>query len=292
VRTLLLLIRREYWEHRVLWSAPLVLAAIYLLLCMLPTAVAPGGMWSGQMPGSAAAGVRLFVRLQVLFAGCLFALLAIVEFFYLTDCLYAERRDRSILFWKSLPVSDSATVLSKLLVAVLVTPLGVLLLAIVVNTLAFGALYIRLREHPFAWKFMQWDTAAWLRLNGALLLHVPVLALWYAPLAGYQLLVSAWARSSVFVWTVLPLLALSLAERFAFGSWDFGNYLMYRILGGFDVFRDGITLRGVTAETFESLAQTKSALQMLARKDLWIGVAVAAGFVFAAIRIRRYRDDT
>src|SRR5688500_3753928 len=46
----------------------------------------------------------------------------IIAFFYGLDALHGERRDRSILFWKSLPVSDRTPVLSKVLVMMAVLP--------------------------------------------------------------------------------------------------------------------------------------------------------------------------
>ena len=54
-----------------------------------------------------------------------------VCFGYLVDCLYAERKDRSILFWRSLPVSDRDTVLAKFFVATIATPLLVWAVALV-----------------------------------------------------------------------------------------------------------------------------------------------------------------
>src|SRR5206468_10746510 len=47
----------------------------------------------------------------------------IVGIFYCLDALYGERRDRSILFWKSLPVSDVMAVLSKLAIPIVILPL-------------------------------------------------------------------------------------------------------------------------------------------------------------------------
>jgi ABC-2 type transport system permease protein len=68
---------------------------------------------------------------QMLWVAVLYVAAAIVGAFIALDCLYAERKDRSILFWKSLPVSDGLTVLSKFLVIVAVAPLGIFLLAAV-----------------------------------------------------------------------------------------------------------------------------------------------------------------
>jgi ABC-2 type transport system permease protein len=286
VQTLPVLIRREFWEHRVLWIAPLIVAVLYLLMCLIP-----GGIHVGSGISEVAGGSRLLLSVQLLFTTLLFALMSVVIFFYLADCLYAERKDRSILFWKSLPVSDSATVLSKLLVALVVVPLGLYLLSLVTNLLAFGILYARLHDSPVLGHATGWDTGTWLRLNGVLLLDVLILSLWYAPIAAYQMLMSAWVRSSVFVWTILPPLVLVVGERLFFGTWHLGGLLGERLginLSG--VMRDRPSLAG--APGTEGLLTKINAGGLLMTPDLWIGVAIAAALLFAAIRIRRYRDDS
>ncbi|MBX5460503.1 MAG: hypothetical protein IRZ28_05370 [Steroidobacteraceae bacterium] len=280
MNTLPTLIRREFWEHRVLWMVPAAVAACYLLFAILAGSMMPAEMRAARM-SSAGESQALFVGVQMVLIGFLYVLVSTVLFFYLADCLYAERRDRSILFWKSMPVSDSATVLSKLLVALIVTPIGVLLLSMVVNALAFVIFYVRLHNSGF----VRWDTATWFRLYGTLFLNVLVLALWYAPIAAYQLLVSAWARSAVFVWTILPPLLLALGEKLMFDSWDIGQFLLYRLSAGMGGGPDALT--GV-----DHLLAQISLLGRLRQPDLWGGVAVAAAFAYSAIRIRRYRDDT
>ena len=128
------------------------------------------------------------------------------------DCLYAERKDRSILFWKSLPVSDAATVLSKLLVALIVVPLGVYVLALVTNLLAllmFKVPSISAVERPFECGPASRRGS---RSNGYLLVDVFVLALWYSPIAAYQLLISGWCRAQRVRLDVLPPVALILGR--------------------------------------------------------------------------------
>ncbi|HEU4624966.1 MAG TPA: hypothetical protein VFS52_09405 [Steroidobacteraceae bacterium] len=281
------LVRREFWEHRALWIAPLVLAALYLAACFMPGAFGLGGVPRGPLhiDGSP----LLFA--QLMFTSVLFALMSVVVFFYLADCLYAERKDRSILFWKSLPVSDAATVLTKLVVALLIVPLGVFLVAFVTNLLAFGILYVRLHGNAALAPLMSWDTAGWLRLNGIVLVYIFVLALWYAPVAAYQLLISAWAKGSALVWTVLPPLILVLGERFIFGTHYIGGALRDRF---------GINLAGIAASGRAMRAAVGGrrlfdgidVIGLLTTPAMWIGIAVAAGLLFGAIRIRRYRDDT
>jgi ABC-2 type transport system permease protein len=296
MNTLAILVRREFWEHRVLWIAPLVVATLYIVLCLLPVS----GIYVGGLAMNGGARVEsgyepaAFVGMQMGFSGLLLLLMSTVSFFYLSDCLYAERKDRSILFWKSLPVSDTATVLSKLLVAVIVVPLGVYVLAAVTNLLAYGILSIRFHDNPVFGQFAQWHTGTWLRFNGLLIADVAVLALWYAPVAAYQLLISAWAKSAVFVWTILPPLAVVLGEYAAFRTWHLGRLFFYRLGAGIPGFNMGgaHTMLAPGPERMRALFQSIDMLPMLGQADLWIGVGVAAVLIFAAIRLRRFRDDT
>jgi ABC-2 type transport system permease protein len=275
-----------------------VVAALYILLCLIPGGINPAGIQMGGRMSSGAPGAAatLFIGVQLMFVALLYAVMSIVVFFYLADCLYAERKDRSILFWKSLPVPDSATVLSKLLVAVLVVPLGVYVLAFVTNLVAFGILFARFHASPVLGQLVQWNTGAWLRLNLVLITDVLVLALWFAPVAAYQLLVSAWAKSNVFVWTILPPLLLIIGERLVFGTWTVAALLGQRLGPGFSNFRRpaGLLSGGpaVTASQADGIFQRSDSLGLLATPHLWIGLAVAAALIYAAIRIRRYRDDS
>jgi ABC-2 type transport system permease protein len=164
-------------------------------------------------------------------------------------------------------------------------------LALVTNLVAYVILWLRLHNNAALAPVLAWDTVDWLRLNGAMLLAIPVLALWYAPVVAYQLLVSAWARSSVFVWTVLPPLVLILGERLAFNTWYIGHHVVGRL--GLNVV--GVPATGRAASTTfgrRELFEGIDLLTLLGSFDMWIGLAIAAALLFAAIRIRRYRDDS
>jgi ABC-2 type transport system permease protein len=288
-QTFPVLIRREFWEHRQLWIAPLVLAVAYIAVCFLPGAIHFGDGSDFPRNGSPSTGQFFFMGMQLFSTGLLYLLMSVVIFFYLTDSLYAERKDRSILFWKSLPVSDAATVLAKVAVAMLVVPVGVVLLSIVANLLAFGVVSVRLSDSPLQ-QFLQWNTGTWIRLNGLLLVDVLVLALWFLPFAGYQLLVSAWAKSNVFIWTILPPLALTFGERLVFGTWYIGKFLLSRLTVGMAGARPDAPLNAANA--VEETLHRINATPQLATLELWLGVLAGALLVYGAIRIRRYRDDS
>jgi hypothetical protein len=122
------------------------------------------------------------------------------------------------------------------------------------------------------------------RLNGYLIVDILVLGLWYAPLVGYQLLMSVLVPRAVFVFTVLPPLALILGERLFFGTWNIGLFLARRLAGMQFSPRGGLSAQGVI--------ESVNALPLLTRPGLWIGAAVAAVLIYVTIRIRRHQDET
>ena len=271
-RPFLTLVRRELWEHRGLIWAPLAMALTIIVLSLL------GAAQDITLPGVVVVRDADEQRdfLSTLMIGLLVPqLLAglVVVFFYLLDGLFTERRDRSILFWKSLPVSDTKTVLSKLFVALVAMPLWIWALSLLVGLVVFGVLAAKVSNTPAA-ALGTWHGEDWLVLQATLLGKLAVAALWYLPVAGWLLLVSVLAKRAPFLWATLPFLVLSLAERIALGTNVMGALVAQRLFG----FREDVALM--------------SEFPLLASPDLWIGVAVGAALVYAAIRVRQRSDDS
>jgi ABC-2 type transport system permease protein len=199
-------------------------------------------------------------------------LLSVLLPYYLLDCLYAERKDRSILFWKALPVSDAQTVLSKLLVALVVVPLGVFVLTLFTDVVASGILDVRFRKHT----------------QGLILAAVAVAVLWYAPIAAYLMLISAWAKRNAFLWAVLPPLVAMLIERIAFGTHEIAKFLGYRLHMSSGVLGiNPAAAGGHAAGMFDTMRPWVALVNI----DFWLGLAVAAALVWLTIRIRRHQED-
>lgn len=289
------LVRRELWEHKALWIAPLAVAALILLSMLMPGRGhdgIPHIVMDGHELGHESRAAVFAVLLWALTIPQLLVMM-IVLFFYATDCLYAERRDRSILFWKSMPVSDAQTVLAKLLVALVLVPLGVYALALVTDLLAAGILQLRFAE--IVSRFMEWDAGVWLQVQGLMLLGLLIAMLWYAPVVAYLLLVSAWARRNVVLWVVLPPILAMIGEEIAFNTDYVKNFLGHRLGGVWGELGLGRGLSRLGEAHSLSLGRMIEAIDatpVLTSLHLWLGVAAAAALVFAAIRIRRYRDDT
>lgn len=276
-------VRREVWENRSIYLAPLAVAAVILFGFLISTIRLPA-----KMRAAAALGPmeQHHVVAQPYFfaAGVMMLTTLVVGVFYSLDALHGERRDRSILFWKSLPVSDLTTVLSKAITPVAILPLvtfaisvGIQSIMLLVSTavlLGSGLGVTTLWSQGSL--FQQWL----MLLHHLLIVH----GLWYAPIYGWLLLVSAWARRAPFLWASLPLLAIGVVERIAFNTSHFAALLGHRLIGGpgGDEFMTG-SLSMHPLVHFTPVA-------FLGSPGLWIGLAVAAAFLAAAVRLRRYGD--
>ena len=259
-------VRRELWEHRSIYIAPLAAAAVSLLGFLTGLTLSPAHRHQPlDVPYEFAAALIMGTGF-------------IVGIFYSLDALYGERRDRSILFWKSLPVSDLTTVLSKFTIPLIILPLLSFAIAVVTqfvmlllsSGLSAGTLGARM---------------SFFHLSLMLLYHIlTVHGLWYAPLYGWLLLVSAWAPRAPFIWAFLPPFVIWGVEKIAFRTSHFVGMLQYRLTG---------PEPSATTARSGNLMEMMSALtpvQFFSTPDLWVGLAVAAIFLATAMRLRRYRE--
>jgi ABC-2 type transport system permease protein len=270
-------IRRELWENRSIYIAPLVVAGLVLFGFLIATI---GRAVATVDPVQKAA---VLAERNTFAAGVIMATAFIVGVFYCLDALYGERRDRSILFWKSLPVSDLTTVLSKASIPLVVLPL--LTFAIIVAT---QLIMLLLSTAVLLLSGLSTATPTQLplfQLSMVLLYHLlTVHVLWHAPIYAWLLLVSAWARRAVFLWAVLPLLAIAVVEKIAFNTWYFASMLGYRLTGP-----ESFHLKAPGSDPIHPL-MTLDPGEFLRTPGLWIGLAFAAAFLAAAVRLRRYRE--
>ncbi len=303
------LIRRELWEARAVWVAPAICAAIIVGGALL----AAFGMGTVTIEGlDPAALARLHDQLPpehldrvaslvlAAIAAPFFILVLFTQFFYSVDTLYAERRDRAILFWKSLPVSDAETVLSKLTVALIVMPGVAAATAIVTQVVVFAIAGAKLAPLGLL-QGQLWAPSLW---GGSLLVVGYVLlasALWYLPLVGWGLLASAWAPRSPLMYASLPPLAVGLAEYIAFHTHHAFAVIGERV-GNLGLAAHAFTGRPkgggfgfVISEDYvqvpRSLVEAMCPGRFFGSAEVWLGVAVGAAFVAAAIWVRRRRDE-
>jgi ABC-2 type transport system permease protein len=224
----------------------------------------------------------------------LYIVLLFLVSYYTLDCLFAERKDRSILFWKSLPVSDALTVVSKLLVALVIAPLLVFVLAMLTQLVFNAILSARIAAGNLP-AVIEWSGLEWLRTEAVMLLILGLAVLWYAPFAAALMLVSAWARRTPFLWSSLPPLLAPILERIALGTHHLWDFYRYRTYGIWRVLTDGYRFRIITHHDVQPVGTLLTDLRFgaaYADADLWLGVLAAAAILYVAVRIRRYRDDS
>ena len=326
-----LLLKREYWEHKggFLW-APLIAGGISLLLSLMAIIVATvaarraigegemeidgvtiNGLDLGQLTG------RLDAQEMQQFASAVdltlfmssvwpYIVLAFVVFFYCLGALYDDRKDRSVLFWKSLPLSDGQTVLSKVVSATVVAPV-LATAAAVVTMFAFMIMISAVVVlHGGDAMTMIWGPSSPLKLVGGMLAAIPVYTLWALPTIGWLLLCSSFARSKPFLWALMvPLFAGIIVSWFDLmklfnmdSSWFWANVVGRSLLGTFPgvelAYRDSLaeTMRNSQGpQSLMEFASAQDTLLTLATPDLWIGVAAGVAMIFIAIRLRRWRDE-
>ena len=276
-------VRRELWENRSIYIAPLAVAALFLFGFLISMIHFPSRMRAASALDPMQQH-EMIERPYHIAALLLMATYLIVAVFYCLDALHGERRDRSILFWKSLPVSDLTTVLSKASIPFVVLPL--LTFAITVAT---------------QWTMLLWSTAVlagsgvssamlWTQLPLfqmwlMVLYHLlAVHALYYTPIYAWLMLVSAWARRAAFLWAGLPLLAIAVVEKIAFNTSYFASMLASRFSGG----PEALHYPASSSAPMHSLTLLDVGI-FLVSPGLWIGLAVAALFLAAAVRLRRYQ---
>jgi ABC-2 type transport system permease protein len=276
-------VRRELWESRSIYIAPLAVAALILVGFLISTIHLADKM-------RAALALNPMQQHEAIQQPYTFAALLMmgtflfVAVFYCLDALHGERRDRSILFWKSLPVSDLTTVLAKASIPVVVLPLVTFAITVVTQWIMLLLSTAVLLGSGVSVATL-WNHVPLFQMSLMLLDHLlGIHGLWYAPIYCWLLLVSAWARRAAFLWAALPLLAIGVVEKIAFNTSHFAAMLQYRFMGG----PEGAAFTAGSM-SMDPLAKI-SPVNFLISPGLWIGMAVAAVFLAAAARLRRYRE--
>jgi ABC-2 type transport system permease protein len=276
-------VRRELWEYRSIYLAPLGVAALFLLGFLISTVRLPE-----KIRGASALDPvqqRELIEQPYNFAALLLmGTTLIVAIFYCLDALHGERRDRSILFWKSLPVSDLTTVLSKASIPVVVLPLLSFAITIAVQWIMLLLSSVVLLGSGVG-VAMLWRQLPWFQMSVVLLYHLlAVHGLYYAPFYGWLLLVSAWARRAPFLWAGLPLLAIGFGEKIAFNTSHFASMLGSRLSGG----AEGVDYPAASSIAIHPLGHLIP-MGFLVSPSMWIGLAIFSAFLGAAVRLRRYQ---
>jgi ABC-2 type transport system permease protein len=316
------LLRREYWEYRggFFWT-PIIIAIAFLALFLI--AVTAAELFAKQH-GINVNGIQLDMLTQSLSpentaklnAGMDIGLLTMcfpigiamffVVFFYLLGALYNDRSDRSVLFWKSLPISDTQTVLAKVVAACVIAPVlaALAMIALQLGFLVLMTLFAAINGVNAV--SVLWSPMRLIRLWTTMAILIPVNALWALPTIGWLLLVSSFVRSKPFLWAVLlPVIvgvivsSAKVMQDMAVPSAWFWKHVVARIL--FSVFPGGWidqsmfkALEHMDSGRTDLLAPVLSldTIQiLLTSPEIWIGAVAGVAMIAGAIYFRRRRTE-
>ena len=300
----LALVKREIWEHRSIYVTPIAIAVIVSLVSlagMVTVSAFDKEVHMALFSASNIAGdTERQAALTVFFLGTswvfLFALV-ILTTFYTLDCLYAERKDKSILFWRSLPVTDAETVVSKLLTAVVVLPLFTVTAIVITHlvNLLITTVWVMLKGGNAA--HLIWSSVPLFDNWAAALIVTIASAVWMSPLIGWFLFVSAFTKRAPLLMAFMPLIIIPIMEWIFFRSKIFANAIFGRgevipLFREMDIEHFFDEERMVVNENMVSLLAHIDIGRFLLSPSVWAGIVVCGLFTTAAIYVRRYRDES
>ncbi|MGA2342092.1 MAG: hypothetical protein ABSG29_02790 [Steroidobacteraceae bacterium] len=286
MKTYLWLVRREFWENRAIWIMPCCIGGALTIAALF-------GRVEIDLPNLPEQNRSVMAMALFAFGAVFYFALSIYSCWYLLECLYADRKDRSVLFWKSMPVSDTATVLSKVFVGLIAIPavyfavaeLSTLLMAVIVSArMSLGGAL--------------WQPKLWLQFQVLWVYAILTTAIWYLPVCGWLLVVSAWAKRAVVLWAILPPLAVILVERLFIGTHLIAGVLHGRLLGyRHAAFYDPSPHHEWSMKAGDPAAALASAWSVLdltsflLNPETWIGALCGAGLIAVAIQLRMRRAE-
>lgn len=300
------LLRRELWEHKggFVWTPAAIAGAMVLLFVfgLFAALGQSGGEVNGVAIGELATqhadkvdeATHMLAQSYLLAGAPLFIALGMVVFFFSLGTLFDERKDRSIMFWKSLPVSDGATVTSKAIMALVVAPLITTVLAVATGILVLLGICLGGLTQGVNLFGAFADAEFYLSIGRGLAV-LPVYALWALPTVGWLMLVGVSARSKPFLWAILLPVAFAMILQMVGKSFgiDMGwaghvaqQVLLSTIPGTWLIEADHASKIVPMQAIFDG------SMAALGQARLWGGAVAGVGMLALAARVRRGQDDS
>ncbi len=298
------LLKREIWEHRSIVVTPAAIACIVTLGLMAMLVFASGfaaeldiAIFGAQ---NLAGDTERKAALTGFFLGTSWVFviaLAILTVFYCLDSLYTERKDKSILFWRSLPITDAETVVSKLVTAILVIPMVTLVAMIGTHllNLIITSIWVSMKGGDSG--LLIWGSVSLFDNWLAALIVVLASGIWMSPFIGWFLLVSAYTKRSPFLMAFMPLILLGLLEGIVLRTHVFADTVLSRA-DGLPIFRTEDIEEFFEEEQWRVAEDAAGVLVhldvpgFLASPAMWAGLLVCGLLVTGAIYVRRFRDES
>jgi ABC-2 type transport system permease protein len=314
------LLKREYWENRTGFAITPIAIGGFIILVLLIGLLNTEHMMSTHkatigpvsVSGLGVSGMDFIASVTKEFATleletrtnlwemafycisvCFSVVLLIISLNYMLGALYDDRKDRSILFWKSLPVSDLMTVTSKIVTLLILIPLCF--------TLAVTATYVVvLLIATFAAMFGSgsiwagiWEPAPFISAPLNLFTNYVMQTLWAAPLLGWILLVSSWTKRKPILVATIPLGVIIFVELYYYRTTEFLTLVLDRLRGWLAPIDFDTGHHLISGEEINSpIEMYQNPWMFLNSNEFWYGLVLAAVFFAASVYIRRFRDES
>jgi len=299
-------IKKELWEFNgMLKWVPITLAGVFIFIPLL--AVLLNGIDMSvllqelveisrelsrltEMQQTDKVGEVFFVSAIALFTPFI-AIGFIVQVYYFVTCLFDERRDQSVMFWRSLPVSDGMTIACKLLTGAVVIPVIffgaatlLMLLMLVLAVVASVILSVGYDISLWGW-FASADIISGI---GYIWLSLLPTAIWLLPLYSWLMLASVYANKAPFLWAVLPIVALLVIEAIVVHYLNISQpFFGHFIADYFSLTPDNLASMAIEQEKSRS-----AALQLIIAQIDYRTVLVSTGLLFAAYWFRVNKSES
>ena len=292
-------IKKELWEFNgMLKWVPISLAGVFIFIPLLSLilngidmqAVFEGLKHAAQIEKNDHLSEMFFVGAIALFSPFI-AIGFIVQVYYFVTCLFDERRDQSVMFWRSLPVSDEMTIASKLLTGAVVIPVIFFAAATFLMVLMLVLAIVACLILSVGFDISLWGTLASANILsgvGYIWLTLLPMAIWLLPLYSWLMLASIYANKAPFLWAVLPIVALLVIETIVVHYLNisqpfFGHFLM-------DYF--SLTPDNLAGMAGEQEKSRSVALELLIAQIDYRTVLVSAGLLFTTYWFRVNKQES
>lgn len=291
-------VKKELWEfNKLLFWVPIIIMTMMVAAPLLQLMIIEDYQWNGIIDGltrlqNQEATQELarvsFAAISGLFMPFMMVAL-LIQVYYFLVCLFDERRDMSIYFWRSMPVSDATAISTKLLTGALVIPGIFMLAATVTLVLALVLAFIGCIALSVGYDISIWHVWGSLELftNVSLVwLSLIPFVLWLFPLFAWLMLMSMFANKAPFLWALLPIIILVLVEAFVVHYFDLNSSFFIQILT--DYF-------GINEDTLQNNFNHEANMRLMPIKVLMskisvVAIAVGAGLMYLTYWLRVNRS--
>jgi len=291
------LMLREYWENRrAIFMTPLIITGLSMVLIIISMGLfgaaihVDGNSFTlGEIIDkmSAQDAEELSRNINHLLLASSVPIMIGVWFcmvFTALGSLYDERKDSSILFWKSMPVSDFQTILSKILTVTVVIPVVAICFTLIfqIFLLIVGSFY------TIGTDYSAWDLL-WASTNMPMLvineiIYMAMFSLWALPVFGWFMVASVIAKRTPLLVATIPVALLALVEGLFFHSEHLIRFVGMRLMGAHILKNEGGF--GSSFSSFDP-SSTMDILRSSGDPAFWIGLSIAAALFYGAILLRK-----